>query len=65
MDFTFQKFLFSNKLVAGAGIKNIFDVTDVDATAVTGGVHSGGGSGYGVGWGRTFFIKLTYNILRD
>ena len=64
MDITIQKFFLMNKLVVGGGVKNIFDVTDVDAAAMAGGAHSGGGSGYSVGWGRTFFLKLTYNFMK-
>jgi len=65
MDITMQKFIFGNKLVIGGGIKNIFDVTDVDASAVVGGAHSGSTSGYSVGWGRTFFLKLSYNFIKN
>jgi len=65
MDITLQKFLFSNKLVIGGGVKNIFDVQDVEASAVAGGAHSGGGSGYSIGWGRSFFLKLSYNFIKN
>ena len=49
----------------GCGVKNIFDVTDVNASAVVGGAHSGSTSGYAVGWGRSFFLKLTYNFIKN
>ncbi|HSG68040.1 MAG TPA: TonB-dependent receptor [Bacteroidales bacterium] len=65
MDITLQKFLFSNKLVIGGGVKNLFDVKDVAASAVAGGAHSGGSGGYSVGWGRTFFLKLTLNLIKN
>ena len=66
MDLTVQKFLFSNRLVVGGGVKNLFDVKDVAASAIGGGAHSGGGAaGYSVGWGRTYFVKLTLNLMRN
>ncbi len=65
MDISIQKHFLGNKLLLGGGVKNIFDVTDVSATALAGGVHSGGGSGYLVGWGRTFFLKLTVNLMKN
>ena len=65
MDLNLQKYFFGNKLLIGGGIKNIFNVQDVPATAVAGGAHSGGSSGYAVGWGRTFFLKLTVNLMKN
>lgn len=64
MDLIFQKHFFGNKFLVGAGIKNIFDVTDVSASAIAGVAHSGSADGLAVGWGRTFFLKLTLNLMK-
>ena len=45
------------------GGKNLTDVKDVQAGMVSGGAHSGGGDGASrVAWGRSAFVKLTYNF---
>jgi outer membrane receptor for ferrienterochelin and colicins len=64
MDISIQKAFFGNKLVLGGGVKNIFDVTDVAASGQTGGAHTGGGSAYSIGWGRSYFLKLSYNFMK-
>jgi outer membrane receptor for ferrienterochelin and colicins len=62
MNFTAQKSFFQNRLTIGAGVKNIFDNTTIPSAGGTGGVHTGGGGDYPVGWGRTFFIQAAVNI---
>jgi outer membrane receptor for ferrienterochelin and colicins len=62
MDFTMQKSLFKDRLTLGTGVKNIFNNTTIPAVGGTGGVHSGGGGDYPVGWGRTFFLQAAVNI---
>lgn len=61
LDFTLRKGLFSRKVYIAAGVKNIFDVTDVSAIA-QGSAHSAGSNEQAVGTGRSFFVKLQYNI---
>jgi len=45
------------------GGKNLLDVSNVNSSIVNSGAHSGGGNGStSVAWGRTVFLKLTYNF---
>ncbi len=54
---------FYNKYTVVVGIKNIFDVTDIQSTqASSDGVH-GGESSFPVGWGRTLFLKLSCRLI--
>ncbi len=62
MDFTVIKSLFRNKLTLSAGLKNIFNNTNILASGSGSGPHSGGTNGYMAGWGRTFFIKASVNL---
>jgi outer membrane receptor for ferrienterochelin and colicins len=62
MDFTLQKSFLKDMLTVGAGVKNIFDVKTIPAVGGTGGVHSGGGGDYPVGWGRTVFVQTALNF---
>ncbi|MFC2106766.1 TonB-dependent receptor plug domain-containing protein [Bacteroidota bacterium] len=65
MDFSIQKGFFGNKFQVTTGLKNIFNNTVIPAVGGSGGVHSGGGgTSYAIGWGRTAFIKLSYNFLK-
>ena len=58
MDFTVTKKLFK-LFTINAGIKNIFDVTMVNNTAV-GGVHGPNGA-QPIAYGRSYFAGLAFN----
>jgi outer membrane receptor for ferrienterochelin and colicins len=62
MDFSVQRSFFRNRLSVGAGVKNIFDNTDIPAVGGSSEAHTGGAGDYPVGWGRTFFIQASVNI---
>ena len=62
MDFTAMKGLFNNMLTISTGVKNIFNVTTVGAAGVSGGAHTSSGDAQAIGWGRTLFLKLSYNF---
>ena len=64
MDVNVLKSFLNKRLAVNAGVRNLFDVTNITSTIGSGGVpHSGGGSGNTpVAWGRTYFLKLTFNI---
>ena len=62
MDVTTNKSFFKRKLVATFGIRNLFDTTEINTNAVTGGAHSGTSSAIILGYGRSYFLKLQYNI---
>jgi len=61
MDITVSKFLFKKKLNLSIGVKNLFDIQNVNA-AVSGGVHSSGDGTMMIGTGRSGFIKLNYRF---
>jgi len=62
MDITLNKYFFNRTLTLSTGVKNLFDVKTVNALgATTGGVHTGG-SGSLVGYGRSFFVSLSYGF---
>jgi len=63
MDLTFNRNFFNHALIVTAGIKNLFDVVSVPSTqSVTGGVHTGGPGGSTIGYGRSWFIKVSYSF---
>ncbi len=64
LDLSIGKSFFSENLQLTAGVKNLLDVTSIDALAPgIGGGHSGGASGSrNVGYGRTFFLSMSYNF---
>jgi outer membrane receptor for ferrienterochelin and colicins len=65
LDFTLSRPFFKNSLEVYLGAKNLFNNKNVLSYGSGGNVHSGGDSGESpVGWGRTFFIKLSYNFIK-
>jgi outer membrane receptor for ferrienterochelin and colicins len=65
MDLTVLKTFMQKRLSVNAGIRNLFDVTNITSFGSTGGVHSEGGGSVPVAWGRTYFVKLSFSILKD
>lgn len=60
MDLTLSKTFFSNlNIVLGA--KNLFNIQRINNSGTAGGAHSGGSS-VPVSYGRSYFIKLNYNL---
>jgi outer membrane receptor for ferrienterochelin and colicins len=57
-DFTITKPLFKY-FTATAGVKNIFDVTDLSNTSASGGTHSAGGP-VPMSYGRSYFLGLSF-----
>lgn len=62
MDITAVKYFYQRKLQFTAGVKNLFDNQVIPSMGTGSGAHSGGGSGTLVGWGRTFFAKITWTF---
>jgi outer membrane receptor for ferrienterochelin and colicins len=61
MDFTASKGLWNNRIRLATGIKNIFNTTSIPSTG-SGGAHSGGSGSTNIGWGRTVFLKLSFQF---
>jgi outer membrane receptor for ferrienterochelin and colicins len=63
LDVSLMKNFWQNRFSVSIGGKNLLDVKDVGAGMVSGGAHTGGNDGSSrVAWGRTAFVKLTYNF---
>lgn len=61
MDASIRKSFFDNKFEVTAGARNLLDVTTIQQTQGTTGVHTAG-SDILLGYGRSYFLKLTYNL---
>jgi outer membrane receptor for ferrienterochelin and colicins len=64
MDVSVRKSFFKNQFEVTAGARNLFDIKSVQLiqNGSNGGVHAGGGSDLLLGYGRSYFLKLTYNL---
>ena len=67
MDASVRKMFFKNQFEVMVGARNIFNITDVQSTRngggdSTGGAHAAGSSDLMLGYGRSYFLKLTYNL---
>ncbi|MEA3503596.1 MAG: TonB-dependent receptor [Bacteroidota bacterium] len=63
MDITLSYKMFQRKLVLSAGVKNLFDNVNIGGVGSGGSAHSGASSTL-VGWGRTYFAGLKFNVTK-
>lgn len=61
LDITLTKTFWQDRIELIGGIKNAFDVTNLESDQPQGGVHSGGNT-IPINWGRTFFVGLNFNV---
>ncbi len=62
LDFTLNRELFKHTSLT-LGAKNIFDIRNVNNTSTTsGGAHAGPAGATVIGFGRTYFLKLSFNL---
>lgn len=61
-DATIKKSFYNNSFEAVFGVRNLLDVTSVDTTAFPGGAHNGPPTSVLLGYGRSYFLKLAYNL---
>lgn len=63
LDASVQKSFLNKKLQATIGARNLFDVTSVNVSnAATTGAHSTNNNSLLLGYGRSYYLKLLYNI---
>jgi outer membrane receptor for ferrienterochelin and colicins len=68
MDASVRKSLFKNQFEVTVGARNLFNVTNLQSVQNGGGDASGGAHGGGtstdmmLGYGRSYFLKLSYNL---
>lgn len=62
-DLTVSKNFWGNRIALSIGTKNLFGVEQINIGSVgSGGVHSSGASSQPVGMGRTYFVRLGFNL---
>jgi outer membrane receptor for ferrienterochelin and colicins len=62
MDISATKAWWNERIVLGLGVNNIFDYTNIESSGLASGAHTSGAGTYPVGWGRSFFVSLRFNI---
>ncbi|PXY42061.1 TonB-dependent receptor [Flavobacterium cheongpyeongense] len=67
MDASVRRLFFKNQFEVTFGARNLFDITNVQSvqnggTDSTGGAHAAGNTDLLLGYGRSYFLKLTYNL---
>ncbi len=62
LDISVIKNFMQNRFSVSVGGKNLFDVKDVQAGIVNSGAHSSSDGASRVAWGRTAFLRMTYNF---
>lgn len=62
MDVTLNTSFLKKSVMLTVGSRNLFNVTSVNTTAFEGGAHNGPPSQIPLGYGRSYFVKLAYNL---
>ena len=62
MDLNFEKAFSNNQFVVTLGARNILDIDFVNTNAIGDGVHSAAPVSLPLAYGRSFFLKLNYNL---
>lgn len=62
LDISAKKQFLNKKLVATLGVRNLLDVSSVATSNTSAGAHKGRSSSISMGYGRSYFVKLAYNI---
>lgn len=62
MDASIKKGFWENRFEVTAGARNILNINNINTTATEGGAHSAPPSSIMLGYGRSYFIKLLYNL---
>jgi len=61
-DMTINKKLLDDKIDITLGARNLFNVVEVTTNGVSNGAHSGTSNSVVLGYGRSYFLKLGYNL---
>ncbi len=62
LDATLNQYLFKKTVEISAGVRNIFNVTEVANTAVAGTAHNAASATQGLFYGRSWFAKMAFNF---
>ncbi|WP_089742134.1 TonB-dependent receptor plug domain-containing protein [Chryseobacterium taihuense] len=62
MNFTVSQPFFNNHLEISLGVKNIFDLSDVRNTVLSGGAHNSATGSQNLFYGRSYFARLNYQF---
>lgn len=62
MDASIKQPLWNERLELTLGVRNLFDVQKIETTAYEGGAHNSPPTHIMLGYGRSYFIKLLYNL---
>ena len=62
LDLNFEKSFFKKRLVTTFGARNILNINSVSTNAIAGGAHSDAPRNLPLAYGRSFFLKLNYNL---
>lgn len=62
MDASIKKSFFSGKLDATLGGRNLLDVVNIQSNVASAGTHDVGSTSILMAYGRSYFLKLTYNL---
>lgn len=61
-DFTLSKSFYKERLKFTTGIKNIFDISQIQSSSSIGGAHNTGNGTIAFSYGRSYFLRMQFNF---
>lgn len=62
LDVNVSKMFWQRRMTVALGAKNLLGVTNIRSTSSESGAHSGSGGMAPIAWGRTMYLKLSFNF---
>lgn len=62
LDVNISKMFWKRHITLAIGAKNLLNVTSINSSTAEAGAHSGGGGSSPIAWGRSLYLKLSFNF---
>lgn len=62
LDFNLQRFFWKKRISIALGGKNMLNVTTIATSAVATGAHTASGNATPIGWGRSFYVRISFTF---
>lgn len=62
LDVNVSKLFWKRRITFAIGAKNLLNVTSINSSTAEAGAHTGSGGSSPIAWGRTMYVKLSFNF---
>jgi outer membrane receptor for ferrienterochelin and colicins len=65
VDVSLTKYFWKKQVALGVGVKNLFDVVNIQTTSLDGSIHTAGGNEIPYGIGRYFYGTMRFKLFKE